>query len=93
MFIKGIRYQVALGIRIVQGSDHLGDVRILLPDFDAQGALTGRRQHERFVEVLGDAMRQVLARLDRLEDTLQVEDEDRIETDENGNWIGSDFSI
>jgi serine O-acetyltransferase len=49
--------------------------------------------HDRLPDTLGDAMRQVLARLDRLEDSLQVEEDHRIETDENGNWIGSDFSI
>ncbi len=31
---------------------------VLLSDFDAQGPLASRRQHERFVEVFGDAMRQ-----------------------------------
>ncbi len=49
--------------------------------------------HDRLPDTLGDAMRQVLARLDRLEDTLHVEEADRIETDANGNWIGEDFSI
>ncbi len=49
--------------------------------------------HDQLPDTLGDALRQVLARLDRLEDTLQVAEDHRIETDENGNWIGSDFSI
>ena len=49
--------------------------------------------HDRLPDTLGDAMRQVLSRLDRLEAELQVHENGHIITDEEGNWIGSDFSI
>jgi hypothetical protein len=43
---------------MVQHVQFFGDGTVILTDFDAQGPLAGRRQHERFVEVLGDAMHQ-----------------------------------
>jgi serine O-acetyltransferase len=49
--------------------------------------------HDRLPDTIGDAMRQVLARLDSLEEKMEVHENGHIETDEEGNWIGSDFSI
>ena len=49
--------------------------------------------HDRLPDTIGDAMRQVLARLDYLEEKMEVHENGHIETDEEGNWTGSDFSI
>jgi hypothetical protein len=42
---------------------------------------------------LGDTLRQTLARLERLEEKLHVQESVHIEADSEGNWTGSDFSI
>ena len=49
--------------------------------------------HDRLPDTLGEALRQVMARLERVEDKVHVHENGHIETDEEGNWIGSDFSI
>jgi serine O-acetyltransferase len=49
--------------------------------------------HDRLPDTLGDTLRQVLSRLDRMEEELHVHENGHIEFDEEGNWIGSDFSI
>jgi len=49
--------------------------------------------HDRLPDTLGEALRQVMARLDRVEEEMHVHENGHIETDEEGNWIGSDFSI
>jgi serine O-acetyltransferase len=49
--------------------------------------------HDRLPDTLGEALRQVLARLDRVEEKVHVHKNGHITTDEEGNWVGSDFSI
>lgn len=49
--------------------------------------------HDRLPDTLGDAMRQVLTRLNKLENEMHVHENGAIHPDEEGNWIGSDFSI
>jgi hypothetical protein len=49
--------------------------------------------HDRLPDTLGEALRQVMARLERLEEDLPVHKNGKIKTDEDGYWIGSDFSI
>jgi serine O-acetyltransferase len=49
--------------------------------------------HDRLPDTIGDAMRQVLSRLDYIEEKMQVHENGHIEADEEGNWTGSDFSI
>lgn len=49
--------------------------------------------HDRLPDTLGQALRQVMARLDNLEDKMHVHENGHIKTDEEGNWIGTDFSI
>lgn len=49
--------------------------------------------HDRLPDTLGEALRQVMARLDQLEAELHVHKNGKIKTDDQGYWIGSDFSI
>jgi serine O-acetyltransferase len=49
--------------------------------------------HDRLPDTLGESLRQVMARLDQLEEDLHVHKNGRFKTDDQGNWIGSDFSI
>jgi len=49
--------------------------------------------HDRLPDTLGEALRQVMARLERLEENLPVHKNGKIQTDQDGYWIGSDFSI
>ncbi len=49
--------------------------------------------HDRLPDTLGQALRQVMSRLDNLEEKMHVHENGHIHTDEEGNWIGSDFSI
>jgi serine O-acetyltransferase len=49
--------------------------------------------HDRLPDTLGQALRQVMSRLDHLEEKMHVHENGHINTDEEGNWIGSDFSI
>ncbi len=49
--------------------------------------------HDRLPDTLGEALRQVMARLDRLEEEVHVHEDLHLETNEEGYWIGSDFSI
>ena len=49
--------------------------------------------HDRLPDTLGEALRQVIARLDRMEEHIHIHEDHPIETDEEGIWIGSDFSI
>ena len=49
--------------------------------------------HDRLPDTLGEALRQVLARMDYLEEKMDVHENGHIETDEEGYWVGSDFSI
>lgn len=50
-------------------------------------------QHDRLPDTLGEALRQVMARLDRLEADNNILKNGKIKTDDEGYWIGSDFSI
>jgi len=50
-------------------------------------------QHDRLPDTLGQALRQVMARLDRLEADSDIHKNVKLKTDEEGYWIGSDFSI
>lgn len=49
--------------------------------------------HDLMPDTLGEALRLVIARLDRLEDDLHIHKNGKIKTDEEGYWIGSDFSV
>lgn len=49
--------------------------------------------HDRLPDTLGEALQEVLARLDYLENKMDVHKEQHLQTDEEGFWIGSDFSI
>ena len=49
--------------------------------------------HDRLPDTIGEALRQVIARLDRLEDEIQLHENGHIKPDKEGYWIGSDFSI
>lgn len=50
--------------------------------------------HDRLPDTLGEALRDVMARLKNLEDKLDIHEESsRIRTDNEGRWIGPDFSI
>jgi len=49
--------------------------------------------HDRLPDTIGEALRQVMTRLDQLEDQMQVHKNGKLETDAEGYWIGSDFSI
>ena len=49
--------------------------------------------HDRLPDTLGEALRQVMVRLERLEEDMHVQKNGKIKTDEDGYWIGSDFSI
>ena len=50
-------------------------------------------QHDRLPDTLGEALRQMMARLERLEEDMHIHKNGKIKTDEDGYWIGSDFSI
>jgi serine O-acetyltransferase len=49
--------------------------------------------HDLLPDTLGEALHQVMARLDQLEADMPVNKNGKIQTDEEGYWIGSDFSI
>ena len=49
--------------------------------------------HDQLPDTMGEALRQVIKRMDRLEEKMHVHVEEQIKTDEEGFWSGSDFSI
>jgi serine O-acetyltransferase len=49
--------------------------------------------HDRLPDTIGQSLQEVLIRLDYLEAKLQVHEEPHLHKDEEGYWIGSDFSI
>jgi serine O-acetyltransferase len=49
--------------------------------------------HDRLPDTMGEALRDVMARLETLENKLGVHESNTIQTDEEGCWTGSDFSI
>ncbi len=59
---------------------------------DKQTRETPDLHHDRLPDTLGQAIQQVMARLENLEEKMQVHENGHIKTDEEGNWTGSDFS-
>lgn len=49
--------------------------------------------HDLLPDTLGEALRQVMDRLDQLEQDLHVHKNGKIRTNEEGHWAGTDFSI
>jgi serine O-acetyltransferase len=49
--------------------------------------------HDLLPDTLGEALRQVMDRLDQLEQDMHVQKNGKIRTDDEGYWVGSDFSI
>jgi serine O-acetyltransferase len=49
--------------------------------------------HDQLPDTLGKALQQVMARLDKVEDRMHVHENGHLHVDEEGHWIGSDFSI
>jgi serine O-acetyltransferase len=49
--------------------------------------------HDLLPDTIGSALQQVMARVDRLEDQMHLHENGHINIDENGYWVGSDFSI
>jgi serine O-acetyltransferase len=49
--------------------------------------------HDQLPDTLGEALRQVIKRLDQLEDQMHVHKNGKFTTDDEGFWIGADFSI
>jgi len=49
--------------------------------------------HDQLPDTLGEALRQVINRLDWLEEELHIHKNGEIKTDDEGYWVGSDFSI
>ncbi len=49
--------------------------------------------HDKLPDTLGDALRQMMERMDKLEAQLHVHQNGQLKTDGEGHWIGSDFSI
>lgn len=49
--------------------------------------------HDLLPDTIGAALKQVMARMDRIEEQMHVHENGNIRVDEQGYWIGSDFSI
>ncbi len=49
--------------------------------------------HDRLPDTLGEALKDVMARLERVEEKMQLDETAHFKTDEDGCWDGSDFSI
>jgi serine O-acetyltransferase len=49
--------------------------------------------HDRLPDTLGIALRDVMQRLERMEEKMHVGESKHIQTDEDGCWVGLDFSI
>ncbi len=49
--------------------------------------------HDRLPDTIGEALREVMNRLDYLEDHMHIHEGEHIKPDQEGYWIGSDFSI
>ena len=50
-------------------------------------------QHNLLPDALGEALQQVMARLDRLEGSMHIHENHPIKANQEGHWMGSDFSI
>jgi serine O-acetyltransferase len=49
--------------------------------------------HDLLPDTIGAALKQVMARMDRIEEQMHVQENGHIKVDEKGYWVGSDFSI
>ncbi len=49
--------------------------------------------HDLLPDTIGAALKQVMTRLDQIEDQMQVNQNGHIKVDKQGYWVGSDFSI
>jgi serine O-acetyltransferase len=49
--------------------------------------------HDLLPDTIGAALKQVMARMDRIEEQMHVQENGHISVDEQGYWVGSDFSI
>ena len=49
--------------------------------------------HDLLPDTIGAALKQVMARMDRIEEQMHVQENGHIKVDEQGYWVGSDFSI
>ncbi len=49
--------------------------------------------HDLLPDTIGSALKQVMARMDRIEEQMHVQENGHIRVDEEGYWVGSDFSI
>jgi len=49
--------------------------------------------HDQLPDALGEALRQVMERMDRIEEKLEVHENGHIKTDEQGYWNSEDFTI
>jgi serine O-acetyltransferase len=49
--------------------------------------------HDLLPDTIGVALKQVMARMDRIEEQMHVQENGHISVDEQGYWVGSDFSI
>lgn len=49
--------------------------------------------HDQLPDTLGDALKDVMARLERVEEKMQLDETAHFKTDQEGCWDGSDFSI
>lgn len=49
--------------------------------------------HDLLPDTIGAAIKQVMARMDRIEEQMHVQENGHIRVDEQGYWVGSDFSI
>ena len=49
--------------------------------------------HDQLPDTLGEALKNVMKRLERVEEKVQVDEETHFKTDQDGCWDGSDFSI
>ena len=49
--------------------------------------------HDRLPDTLGQTLQQVISRLNQLEEQMHMHQNGQIKQDEEGYWIGSDFSI
>ena len=49
--------------------------------------------HDLLPDTIGAALKQVMARMDHIEEQMHVHENGHIKVDEQGYWVGSDFSI
>ena len=49
--------------------------------------------HDKLPDTLGDALKQVMARMDKMESKMHIHEDHHPKTDREGHWISTDFSI